>query len=264
MKPAGIISLFVALLVSSSRVAVAQRFEHLSPKVQAEVKDLQVQLRLMQKLEQWLQHTSKRAESHCTLAQELSRSTAADVERAKHRKALQADVQGFVESGRGRKDLFEHWQWHYAAAGSDLLFAELIQDENLRPILLDGLRPLLSWSIKEDVFNLTNEELIARTKEHGAARVASSRFLVSTIEPEVAPSELEREHVRNESRQRYIEGACHYYLELHDPKSLENLRVQIRYSQDRIAKLWPASNAAAPDPQLQAIAFKLMRDCGVW
>ncbi len=263
MKPA-LLAALVFALVSSSHAALAQRFEHLSPKVQAEVKDLQFQLLLMQKLEQWLQHSAKRADSHRTLAQELSRSTAADIERAKHRKAIQADVRGYVESGRGRKDLFEHWQHHYAAANSDRLFAELIQDEKLRPILLDGMRPLLSWSSKEDLFGLTDEELIVRTTQLGEAAAASSRFLVSTIEPEVAPTELEREHVRNESRQRYIEGACHFYLELRDPKSLENLRVQIRYSQDRISKLWPASNASAPDPQLQAIAFRLMRDCGVW
>jgi len=264
MKPALLAALSLALLFTSSRGAFAQRFEHLSPKVQAEVKDLQFQLRLMQKLEQQLRHASKRADSHVVLAREYSGSTAADIERAKHRKPFQADVLGYVESGRGRKDLFEHWQLHYAAAGSDRLFSEVIQDERLRPILLDGLRPLLSWYVKEDLFGLTDEELVVRAEEFWAASAASSRFLVSTIEPEVAPTELEREHVRHESRQRYIEGACHYYLELHDPKSLENLRVQIRYSQDRLSKLWPAGNAAAGDPQLQAIAFKLMRDCGVW
>jgi hypothetical protein len=264
MKPALLAALSLALLIASSRGAVAQRFEHLSPKVQAEVKDLQFQLLLTKRLEQWLQHTSNRADSHVVLAREFSGSTAADVERAKHRKAIQADVRGFVDSGRGRKDLFEHWQLHYAAAGSDRLFAELIQDESLRPILLDGLRPLLSWSAKEDFFELSDDDLVARAEESWAASAASSRFLVSTIEPEVAPTDLERKHVRNESRQRTIEGACHYFLELRDPKSLQNLRVQIRYSQDRISRLWPAGNAAAGDPQLQAIAFKLMRDLRQW
>jgi hypothetical protein len=185
-------------------------------------------------------------------------------DRAAARRALQEDVQAYVKSGRGREELFKHWQLHYAIASNDKCFAGLLADEQLRPIILDVMRPLASMSCKEDLFKLTDEELIARVGEFGAASAASSRFLVSTIEPEVAPTELERQHVRDEALHTSIETLCRYYLDLRDPKQLENLRVQIRHSQDRLSQLWPASSAAAPDPQLHAIALKLMRECRVW
>lgn len=263
MKP-GIICLLIALFIASSRSAVAQRFEHLPLEVQAEVKEIQLQLLLTQKLYQRLELESKRVNPLISVAQRHYRSPGVNDDRAAARRAVQEDVQAYVKAGRGREELFKHWQLHYAMASNDKCLAALLADEQLRPIILDVLRPLASWSCQEDLFKLTDEELIARVEEYGAASAASSRFLVSTIEPEVAPTELERQHVHKEVRHSSIETMCHYYLDLRDPKQLENLRVQIRYSQDRLSKLWPAGSVDTRDPQLQAIAFKLMRELRQW
>jgi hypothetical protein len=125
MNTACRISVLAAVLVASSHGAVAQRFEHLAPEVQAEVKELQFRLLLAQKLYQRLELESKRVNPLLAVAHRYYRSPAMNDDRAAARRALQEDVQAYVKSGRGREELFKHWQLHYAMASNDKCLAAI-------------------------------------------------------------------------------------------------------------------------------------------
>lgn len=264
MKPRTLAVLCFSLSIASSRGAVGQKLEDLPLHVQAEVETTLEQIALMSHLYQRIERDSRRADPNLQQARRADWSRA-DVERATVRRAIQADANAFAEAGRGDKALFEDWQTNYAQAIRLEMFAELLQDQTLRGIILDHTRLLLLWITKEDPSSLTDELLIARFEECMAESVVSSRCRVATIELLIAPTELQREHVRREARQRWVEEACRYYYERHKPRELEVLLDQMHDLHNRLATLWPAWNATDERTlRQQEVAFALMLHRGLW
>lgn len=267
MKPASVTALSFALLVASATGALAQqKFEDLPRKVQGEVESLLAQLATVQELHRRLDWESKLADPHLKVAYRHYRSHRMDVQRRATRDALRADLAAFVKAGRGTEAQFKHWQSHYAGAVGFEIFDQLIRDENLRTIVLTVLSQYLQFRSGEQLEGLPPDEQIKRIRKISQDLLKQKPDELPAIEASIIPTELERQHVRNDARLASIEFACHRYCELYTPAELEPLRKQMIPICNRLTALWPDWHVAEQQRRQTEYdaAFKLMRDCGMW
>lgn len=267
MKSASLAALSLALLIASSSGALAQqKFEDLPRRVQGEVESLQAQLATLQELYRRLDWESKLADPHLKVAYRYYRSNRMASQRRATRDALQADLAAFVKAGRGTEAQFKHWQSHYAGAVGFEIFDELVRDENLRPIILTVLSQFLQFRSGEQLEGLTPDEQIKRIRKISQDLQKQKPDVLPAIEALIAPTELERRHVRDDARLDSIEFACHRYCELYTPAELETLRKQMIPLHNRLTALWPDWHIAAQE-RLKAehdAAYRIMLDRGLW
>jgi hypothetical protein len=267
MKPALLAVLSLALLVASFGGALAQqKFEDLPRRVQGEVESLQAQLATLQELHRRLDWESKLADPHLKVAYRIRHSHQTDAKRHANRQALREDVAAFVKAGRGTESQFKHWQHHYADSLFTETFDESVRDQNLRTIVLTVLSQYFQYRSGEELEGLTPDEQIKRIRKINRDLLKQKPDVLPAIEASIAPTELEREHVRNDARLAAIEFACHRYCELYTPAELNVLRKQMVPISNRLTSLWPDWHVFEQE-RLKAeydSAYRIMLGRGLW